>query len=100
MLDAITFKDLFPGKAFYEEVKAVADKKSIPTYFCPNFWHAVSGGSWENTPEKLFRLSSDAGDDGFIIYECAALIRGKTDGTIGIVYPKLKLKQVMKKVRR
>ncbi len=98
LADALTLEAVNPNTMLYDEIKSMTEERNIRTYFCPFFWSALQYDNWKHSPQKLFRLSSDAGDDGFILYECAALMEGRTDGTVELKHPELK--ETIRKFRR
>lgn len=66
--------------------RRVAERYRLPTYY--NVWPQVvfSGLQAEQIRERLDAVRA-AGHRGFMLYESAAFIRARADGTFEITYP-------------
>lgn len=84
--DGVSFKWVQPNTEADAMFRRVANRYGIPTYY--NVWPQVVYRGWakEKIVEHLKSVKG-VGHQGFMLYESAAFMRAKPDGTLEITYP-------------
>ncbi|NQU12261.1 hypothetical protein HQ590_15810 [bacterium] len=90
LADSVTLKEIWPKTDLAEEVLALTRPRGIATIFCPYAANSFRDPGGERVIADWIRLAREGGGDGYQFYECAAVIKGTSDGRILMEQPALR----------